>query len=241
MPSRILLPNRSADVRWGYLDKFERNPLLARSFAATSLAAVASLLLLRQWPPSPIASPIVPPKIVTVAFIDVPSIVVTPSIAPVRRKPAIHVEPVAKIVPSQTAPDEPLEGPSSDRAAELGSTDPAAMPGLDVEGVLPGPPTAGAPDADDFIPVEQQPVLVTMPRPSYPDLAREAHIEGTVLVRVLVGEDGFVRQCRVVQSVLGLDEVAVAAARAAVFRPALQQQRPVAVWVVVPIEFRLQD
>lgn len=79
-----------------------------------------------------------------------------------------------------------------------------------------------------------------MRTPDYPGLARAAGIEGTVLVRVLVGEDGFVKKSILLQSVLALDEAALDASATAVFRPARQQERPVAVWVVIPIEFRLR-
>jgi len=79
-----------------------------------------------------------------------------------------------------------------------------------------------------------------MQPPAYPEIAREAGVEGTVLVRVLVDAQGTVRDRILLQSVLGLDEAALAAAATAVFRPALQQDKPVAVWVVLPIEFRLR-
>jgi protein TonB len=75
----------------------------------------------------------------------------------------------------------------------------------------------------------------------YPDIAREAGVEGTVLVRVLVGEDGFVKEQMIVQSVPMLDEAAAQAAADAVFKPALQKDKPVAVWMVIPIEFQLRN
>jgi len=240
MPSRILLPNRSADVRWGYLDRYEQSPFLARSFVATSFAAAAAMLLLRAWDMRPVTAPVVRPSITVPVDITNVSIVPRPVVRQ-QTQPAIHVKSkLARVVPSKYADVDVAVGPPADAAAGhasqcSGETRPTGEESI---GIV---PTAPVPDPDDFISVEHDPVLVTMPRPSYPDLAREAHIEGTVVVRVLVGEDGFVRQCLVVQSVLGLDEVAVAAARAAVFRPAMQQQRPVAVWAIVPIEFRLQD
>jgi TonB family protein len=87
--------------------------------------------------------------------------------------------------------------------------------------------------------VEVMPRLLSLPAPGYPEIARLAEVEGMVLLQVLVGKDGRVAQVRVVQSVPMLDDAAIAAARQAVFAPALQQGRPVAVWVEVPIQFRL--
>lgn len=106
--------------------------------------------------------------------------------------------------------------------------------GLVIEDVMPSP--------DDFIPVEEQPVLVEMKPPDYPSLAREAGIEGTVIVRALVGKDG-----RVKNAILGkgvnsvLDEAALAAAREYVFKPAIQNKNPVAVWVAIPFHFSLRE
>ena len=104
---------------------------------------------------------------------------------------------------------------------------------------VPDPAPPELPDFDAYVAVEKQPVLLSIPEPTYPDIAREARIEGEVLVRALVGRDGFVRDAVVIQSVLGLDEAALAAALKAVFEPALQQDRAVAVWVVIPISFQL--
>jgi protein TonB len=81
--------------------------------------------------------------------------------------------------------------------------------------------------------------LISIRQPEYPELAREAGIEGKVIVRVLVGADGFVHTGEVLESVLGLDDAALVAARTAVFRPAQQQGRPVPAWIVIPIEFVL--
>ena len=97
----------------------------------------------------------------------------------------------------------------------------------------------GLPSPDDYVAFEKEPELVSMEEPQYPELAREAGVEGTVLIRVLVGEDGFVKNQIIIQSVQMLDDAATTAAETAVFKPALQKDRPVAVWMVIPIEFRL--
>ena len=60
-----------------------------------------------------------------------------------------------------------------------------------------------------------------------------------VVVRVLVGIDGRVRDAFIVEGIPMLNKAALEAARQAIFKPALQQHRPVAVWVHVPMEFVL--
>ncbi|MDZ4803972.1 MAG: energy transducer TonB [Candidatus Eisenbacteria bacterium] len=93
----------------------------------------------------------------------------------------------------------------------------------------------------DFQPVEQLPELITIPEPEYPQLAREAQVEGVVKLLVLVGKDGKVKNIRVEQSIQMLDDSAKAAAQAASFKPALWQKKPVAVWVSIPIRFSLRE
>jgi protein TonB len=97
------------------------------------------------------------------------------------------------------------------------------------------------PDPDTIKVVEKEPHLVEGPAPVYPQLAREAQIEGTVIVRVLVGKDGKVKETLLVRSAHDLlDRAALAATRDYVFTPAVQNGRPVAVWVSIPFRFRLR-
>ncbi len=61
---------------------------------------------------------------------------------------------------------------------------------------------------------------------------------GVVLIHALVDTAGRVRDTRVTRSLPGLDEAAVACVRQWVFRPALADGKPVAVWVAIPVRFR---
>jgi TonB family protein len=74
---------------------------------------------------------------------------------------------------------------------------------------------------------------------AYPEIARQAGIEGRVVVKVLVGRDGSVVR---VGSIIGPDvfhnEVA-SKVRDLEFTPGLQNGRAVDVWVSVPFNFRL--
>jgi protein TonB len=114
-------------------------------------------------------------------------------------------------------------------ANTVGANDSLVVDGGD--GGLPGP--------EDYVAFEKEPEMVSPPEPQYPDIAKEAGVEGIVLVRVLVGEDGFVKDVMIIQSVPMLDDAAATAAQRAVFKPALQKDKPVAVWMVIPIEFKL--
>ena len=97
------------------------------------------------------------------------------------------------------------------------------------------------PSPDDFVPVESMPEFILKNKPEYPRLAKMAGLEGVVTIRALVLEDGSVKDAIVQKSsgVASLDDAAVAAAFGCKFRPAIQNKRPVKVWVSFPYEFTL--
>jgi protein TonB len=99
---------------------------------------------------------------------------------------------------------------------------------------------ASSPTPDEFVAVEEEPIRISIDPPIYPELAQAAEIAGTVLVRALVGKDGRVHDCFVVEGPEVLREAALVSARTAVFRPALLQHRPVEVWILMPVTFRMQ-
>jgi protein TonB len=101
-------------------------------------------------------------------------------------------------------------------------------------------PTDELPAFGEFVYVEELPEAITKVSPDYPDIARQSGMEGTVMVQALVGKDGRVKDVRVVKSVPVLDEAAVKAVRQWVFKPALSNNKPVAVWVAVPVRFTLR-
>lgn len=101
-----------------------------------------------------------------------------------------------------------------------------------------------APPLDDppesaAVPYEAAPVPTFRPEPLYPDWCREQRIEGRVILHALVGRDGRVKRVSVVRGVKGLSEPAKAAIARWLFKPATFGGKPVAVWVEVPVEFRL--
>lgn len=79
--------------------------------------------------------------------------------------------------------------------------------------------------------------------PIYPPRCLRLGLEGTVRVRVLVGEDGRVQEVTIGKSAgeAALDEAAMEAVRYWRFEPAKRDGVPVRAWAVVPIEFKLID
>lgn len=84
------------------------------------------------------------------------------------------------------------------------------------------------------------PRAVYAPDPEYPEEARKAHYQGSVVLRAIVGADGGVRAARVSRPLgMGLDEKALETVRTWKFEPATKDGRPVAVEISVEVYFRL--
>ena len=150
----------------------------------------------------------------------VPILVDTPSSDPV--PPDTQVKPYE--IGDELLPGEP--GPPSPDGVPGGEGEPGAA--------------AGA--------VEQTPVFWKMKPvetrpPVYPPRCLRLGLEGTVRVRVLVGEDGRVQEVTVGKSSgeTALDDAAMDAVRYWRFEPAKRDGVPVRAWAIVPIEFKLID
>lgn len=100
------------------------------------------------------------------------------------------------------------------------------------------------PGMGDFVAVEQEPVVIKKVEPIYPPMALSTGLAGTVVIRVLVYKDGSVKDVQVVKpsgSSVGFEEAAVQAVMQWVFKPAIQNQKPISVWMNIPIVFGLVD
>ena len=93
-----------------------------------------------------------------------------------------------------------------------------------------------------FIPYDDPPVALSPLRPTYPEIAQEAGIEGVVIVQAFIDKKGRVKETLILKGVpnTGLDEAAMEAIRKTRFRPAKQRERPVGVWISIPVNFKLK-
>ncbi len=75
----------------------------------------------------------------------------------------------------------------------------------------------------------------------YPQVANDAGIEGTVIVQAFVDENGRVEKTVILKGIpnTGLDDAAVAALQQVTWEPAKQRDKPVSVWISIPVDFRL--
>jgi len=87
------------------------------------------------------------------------------------------------------------------------------------------------------------PVIVKEVHPGYTQAAKDARIEGTVVVECVVLADGTVGDVKVgrsLDSVYGLDQEAVAATKQWQFKPGTKDGKPVAVRVAIELTFTLK-
>jgi TonB family protein len=77
--------------------------------------------------------------------------------------------------------------------------------------------------------------------PEYPEIARQAKIEGSIVVQCTIDPRGAVTRAVVAQGVAELNRAATDAIRQWVYEPTLVNGKPVSVDITVTIEFRLAD
>jgi protein TonB len=149
---------------------------------------------------------------------------------------AFELPPPPKEVSAPVVPIEAAEG--EEDAADASAFAPTSYNNIDE---VPMPPPPSTDQAQEFYAFDEAPVLVKFVSPKYPDLARQAGIEGTVLLNVLVGDDGKVIQVSVIQSDVtpAMEKAAMEAAKQFLFKPAKQRTVPVKARMAIPIRFKL--
>jgi periplasmic protein TonB len=123
-------------------------------------------------------------------------------------------------------------------ALEHGGT---SVDGLGVTENPPPAPTALAPQPPQRLHQGiQAPRKVVDVAPRYPALARESHVEGIVILDVIIDETGKVTSTRVLRSVALLDQAAIDAVRLWKFTPARLNGEAIPIVMTVTVAFRLQ-
>lgn len=113
------------------------------------------------------------------------------------------------------------------------------------------PPAAENEEAEEdvtpeiFVAVEEMPTIVGGVQRlyeviKYPDMARQAGLEGMVVVQFVVTPEGMPTHPEILRSAGGvLDEAAIEAIMQLTFTPGRQRQRPVSVRFSIPVRFRI--
>ena len=112
---------------------------------------------------------------------------------------------------------------------------------------LPPPPPPGSQDGPppeeeeivEFWAVEEKPEIKKQVKPVYPEVARKAGLEGVVFLKFVVSTNGRVKRAMVIKGPEIFRDAALNAIAQFTFKPAVQNDRPVPVWMSMPIRFRL--
>jgi protein TonB len=149
---------------------------------------------------------------------------------------------IPQAVPDEEAPEnitmatqQELKVISAPPVEDLGDESAEEIVIYDLDELLPKP--------DEFVPVEEMPVAIKKVDPAYPDLARRAGVEGTVWVKALVDKAGKVRDVIILKDSganAGFEEAAIQAAHKYVYKPAISNGQPVAVWVAYKVNFKIK-
>lgn len=98
------------------------------------------------------------------------------------------------------------------------------------------------PDINANQEVEKYPEIVEMGKPAYPEEAKKNNLTGKVFVKILIDKTGMPKKAVLLKSENEIfNQPSVEAAMKSKFTPALQGGKPIAVWIVLPYKFALDE
>ena len=226
---------RELIMRWSFW------PVSITVHIAIAIAVLMVPLLAEVQPPvpAPLHSLIVatktvpiPPEVVATAPAlrsrPLPSVVAPFAIAPERDEP-----PVA---PGPVPPDLPV-GPGSIDLSLVGSAI-----GTSPNVPLPPPPTPAPPQTILRVgPGIREPKRVAGAPPEYPKIAKDARVQGIVILETVINERGEVGRIKVLRSIPLLDNAAITAVQQWRYTPTLLNGVPVSVLMTITVNFTLQN
>lgn len=102
-----------------------------------------------------------------------------------------------------------------------------------------GPPTGSGNDIRDLAP-HLKPTILYREKARYTEDARQNRVQGAVVLTVVFGADGRIRDIRTVRGLPhGLTETSIEAAQKIRFQPAIQNGKPVSVRATLEFNFAL--
>jgi len=146
-----------------------------------------------------------------------------------------------ELPPPPSEVDQPVIPMAAEEGEEVDEDTEIAPTSFDRIENLPPPPPPPSESAQEFYAFDEPPILIKSIAPQYPQLAQNAGIEGTVVIRVVIGVDGKVEQANVISSDVtpAMEKAALSAAQKFLFKPAKQRTVPVRASMAVPIRFKL--
>jgi protein TonB len=151
--------------------------------------------------------------------------------------PAAPIEAPAGITPETGREDATFTRPGNLEAIERGGA--GSVDGVGIAETAPPPPAVKPPPVRLHQGIEPPKKIVDV-APLYPPLARASHVEGIVILEVVIDEHGEVTSTRVLRSMTLLDQAAVDAVRGWKFSPARLNGEAIPVVMTVTVNFTLK-
>jgi len=223
-------------MRWSFW------PVSITVHVALGIAVLIAPLLAEV--PAPVPAPLHPLFAATKTVPIPPEVVATTPVA--RSRPA---------PPNVTAPftlererDEPVAPPGPplpDLPPGSGSVDPSLLgTGIGTSPAIPLPPQVEAKPTQTVFRAGQgvrEPKRIAGSPPEYPKFARDARVQGVVILEAVINEHGEVGRIKVLRSVPLLDNAATTAVQQWRYTPTLLNGVPVSVLMTITVNFTLQD
>ncbi len=195
-----------------------------------------------------------PPAPKRIVILDASKLGAPPSITDKTVPPTIKVSkpkiaPPAAAKPVAVPDEEEKEEVTIQSQEELAITatpaeDTTTFSGTDVEIVIQEMELEDViPASDVFTPFEVPPQPIVNPSPDFPEIARNAGVEGMVVMKIYVDTKGNVRKWEVMKAQpagLGFEEEVIKVIQKWKFTPAIQQNKPVGAWIAVPFNFEFK-
>jgi protein TonB len=210
-----------------------------------ALSVIAHVLVLALVVVIPLfATDVLPVPHRVIEFVEVMPVVVPPP-PPILRA---REQSQPKTASSSVAPTEEPQGVAPE--PEPAIAEPFDVPPSLVDGIAFGDDSLVRDPVPPPPPRDRDPVRVggsiTRPErvryvpPIYPDVARAARIEGTVILEAVIGADGAVREVRVLRPAPFLEDAAIEAVKEWLFTPTRLNGEPVPVVMSVTVTFTLR-
>ncbi len=191
-------------------------------------------------------------RVITVKFTDINELQNAPPLQDTPPPPTIKIEIPDVIKPATgipiVVPDEEAVQEMTILTQEEIKTDIAAPANfgnsdgeikVDISGTIEDLSGNDEPGMDEFVVVEQNPVPLGRPNIIYPEFAKKAGLEGKVVLKALIDETGSVTKVVVLTGDDIFKDAAVSAINNLKFKPAINGNRAVKVWITYPVIFRL--
>ena len=221
---------------------FQRARISPTPLIGVTLAHAGFLGLLLFAPDA--TEPVTPPRPLMVSLIvpdtEKPQPQLKPEPRPQPPKPVVKPLPPPPVLAAQRTAPTPNPQPIMETPKPLPEPVPEVLP-------PPAPVAVDAPKSASSAAPPSPPSpadYLANPKPSYPSLSRRLGEEGTVRLNILVNPDGSVARLELAKSsgYPRLDQSAMNTVQSSwKFEPARQGGKPVAAWVIVPIQFTLRS